>query len=242
MKKILFLSLLLIVTGVYAQDMECSCTECVCEDCPAMVAVDEMAVDEYTEIEVVEEVEKVRLKPKSYFGFDFGFIGLAGDHGVMEIRTGHSIDVSLTLGTKFWLNQNKSLSLTAGLRPRWDNYVFDENMTLAHDGTAIAIDPTFKKSKLTTVSLDLPVMFNIKTCRHLTLSAGGYGGVLLGSHTKVKFPKHKDHDDFGLNTWQAGATVRAQLTKLKMGVFATYSFTPLFKNGDARPFMVGICL
>ncbi len=192
----------------------------------------------------------VSVSPKRHsnsLGASFGFIGLDGKREFMELRNGRSISVGITYMHKRALDPLRTVWFGAGLRSRWDNYVFADNMTIVREGDNIypvILDKEYKKSKLGTFSIDVPVVFDFKIARVATLSTGVYGGVMLGDHTKYKFPKHKDRGDFATNFWQAGAMVRLKFKRLP-DIFANYSFVPLFKNGAGprvQPYTIGIGL
>lgn len=187
-------------------------------------------------------------------GFMFGFTNLTkpdysmyedGMWNFMDLNVGKSISIAFDVTANFPLSPTNRTWFSVGFRPRWNNYVFSNRITLEKiQGmvypVALEID-RYKKSKLTTFSLDVPVIFGVRPAKHLSLAGGLYGGMTLGDRTKVKFPKHKDKGDFGVNFFNAG--VFARIHFYHVGVFVNYSFTPLFKNGagpKTRPFTVGI--
>jgi hypothetical protein len=179
-------------------------------------------------------------------GLRFGFIGLSGDQEFMELRNQRSISVATDFLANFPLDGRDKVWFISGLGMRWDNYVFSESITVGKvDGVIrpIPIDRNFKKSKLSTFTLEVPVRVRVAVSGHMSLSAGLYGGVVLGDRTKMKYPKIKDKGDFAITPFQAGATVR--LRAYWVGVFANYNFTPLFKHGKGprvHPFTIGIFL
>ncbi len=186
----------------------------------------------------------------STLNFDFGFIGLHGDPEFMKLNHGKSINISVDFRRNRALNPAKTVWFSMGLRARHNNYVFRDEMTLGHENENIVAVPLehnrrFKKSKLLTGSLDVPVAFRFRIARAIRLETGVYGGITVGDRTKIKFPKEKDRGDWRTNFWQAGATVRLRVKPLPFGVFGTYSFTPLFENGAGprvNPFTIGLYL
>jgi hypothetical protein len=87
--------------------------------------------------------------------------------------------------------------------------------------------------------------YQIPNSNGLWISAGLIGGLKMGSHTKVKIDgkKYKDRNDFNINPFRGGSTVR--LGYKGFNIFGTYYFTPLFKDGrgpEMDPITVGIGL
>lgn len=184
-----------------------------------------------------------------------GFIGLTKpdysmyDDGVsnfLELDNAKSIHFSFIVGTTIMSKSDRTW-ITIGVSPTWNNYVFNDRITPERIGGMVQPVPLdmdrLKKSKLTTFSLDVPIMFGFEPVRKLSIDIGAYGGFTLKSHTKVKFPTSKDRGDFGVNFFKAGATLRVKYSFI--GVFVDYSFTPLFKSGAGprtNPFIIGITL
>ncbi len=204
-----------------------------------------------TEITVgSSRVKHTHKRHKETSHFSFGFLGFDGDAGKMKLNHGRSISIGVDLRHSVALNRSRNAWFSMGLRPRWDNYVFRDNITLGREGGRIVAVPLeagnrFKKSKLGVFSIDVPVAFEFRILRAITLETGVYGGMALGDRTKVKFPKEKDRGNWNTNFWQAGATVRLKVKPIPFGVFGTYSFTPLFENGAGpklQPFTIGIYL
>jgi hypothetical protein len=104
------------------------------------------------------------------------------------------------------------------------------------------------KTKLAVSYLKVPLLLefqipvNQRTGR-LYINAGVVGGVRIGSHTKVKHGdiKDKDRSGFYMNAFNYAATARVGYKDI--GLFATYSMTPLFETGKGpalTPFTIGI--
>ena len=202
-------------------------------------------------------VRRKRARNFSIGGFQLGFTGLTkpdysmyGDDmwKFLDLNNGKSISFAFEASVNFALSYSNRTWISVGIRPRWNNYVFSEKMTIVkHEGmiNPIMLDEMkrFKKSKLSTFSLDVPVLFEFRPARRLSITAGGYVGMTLGDHTKVKFRKDKDKGDFGMNFLNAGLIVRLQYRNI--GIFADYSLTPLFKDEvgpKTQPFTIGIIL
>lgn len=143
------------------------------------------------------------------------------------------------------LNQSRSLYFVTGVQMNNENYSFKNHVTLGYEnGKIIPIIPLssdYKKSKLVTTYFAVPLGFKWDLFRETSLTAYGFGGVLVESYTKYKKPKHKDHGIDGLNPFQYG--VGATLSFDDYGIFAKYSTSPLFENGKgpkAYSFSTGI--
>lgn len=98
-----------------------------------------------------------------------------------------------------------------------------------------------KKPKLSTFSFGIPLMFEVRTAKRLSLACGLYGGITFGGRTKINLKKVKDNGDFGVNFFNTALSARIQYCKT--GVFAEYSQAPLFKDGagpETHPFTTGL--
>ncbi len=194
-------------------------------------------------------------------GFMLGFTSLSKpDYSMydeemwdfMDLDVGKSISVSFDVVLGLPLTPTNRTYFAVGFRPRWNNYVFNNRITIEKSGGMVrpveleqehGDMKRYKKSKLTTFSLDVPVMIEFYPAKRLSLTGGVYGGITLGDHTKVKYPKSKNRGDFGVNFFNAGAFARVKF--YHVGVFVNYSFTPLFKDGvgpKTRPLTIGITL
>ncbi|MDQ1771759.1 outer membrane beta-barrel protein [Labilibaculum sp. A4] len=204
-------------------------------------------------------------------GFEVGVNGFAdeyyGDYlddqkDFMDLDMAKSLAVNLNfLQYDISLQKERNtIGLVTGMGLEWNNYRFDQNITLANDGSGkiepIAFDPDWniKKSKLTSLYLTVPLLLEFQIpvkykSRRVHMSAGLVGGLRIGSHTKVKYKsngnmhKDKDHDDFNLNTLRCAAHARIGYRSLNF--FATYGLTDLFeynKGPELVPFTVGITL
>lgn len=149
---------------------------------------------------------------------------------------------------------NKNIGLVTGLGLTFNDYRFSNAYTIENDNgmvKPVVLDMNgLSKSKLSTSFLTVPLMleFQIPVNGHdkrLYLSGGMIGGLKVGSHTKVKQNggKTKSRDDFNINAFRYGSTVRIGYQGINL--FANYYFSTFFKNGrgpDLFPFTVGIGL
>ncbi|RKE03122.1 outer membrane beta-barrel protein [Marinifilum flexuosum] len=199
-------------------------------------------------------------------GFEMGINGFANEdyigysYDFMELDMAKSIAVNLNfLQYDISLQKERNtIGLVTGLGLEWNNYRFDNDITLQKvNGVIQPLDLSvshpdwdIKKTKLTTLYLTIPLLMEFQIPvkykkRRIHMSAGVVGGLRLGSHTKIKHggDKDKDHDDFKLKTLRYAAHARIGYRSLNF--FATYGLTELFESGkgpDLTPFTVGITL
>ncbi|MDQ3291925.1 MAG: PorT family protein, partial [Bacteroidota bacterium] len=111
------------------------------------------------------------------------------------------------------------LHLRTGLELAFNNYMLDKNRRIAdeNDITVFYNEPTLslEKSKLTTSSLNLPVVveliFKDKNGKEsFKIGGGGFVGYRLGSHSKIKYQregntyKDKERGNYNLEDMQYG--------------------------------------
>lgn len=216
----------------------------------------------------VEEEKEFR---GHWAGFEMGINGLTEEdyssyatqlNGFVDLNLAKSIAVNLNfLQYDISLQKERNtIGLVTGLGLEWNNYRFDNNMTLAKDDFGkiepVGFNPEWniKKSKLTSIYLTVPLLLEFQipvkyNTRRVHLAAGVVGGLRLGTHSKIKYKfkgnthKDKDHDDFNLKTLRYGAQVRMGYRSLNF--FATYGLTDSFeknKGPEMVPYTVGITL
>jgi hypothetical protein len=180
---------------------------------------------------------------------------LPDDIGYMTLNSGKSTNFNINF-TQLSLGLARHIGFVTGLGINWNNYRFDGNNNIikGDNGVIEKLDPgaDLKKSKLATLFLTLPVLFEMQlpvNHNNLSLAAGPIGAVKLGSHTKMVFEngdKVKSNGDFSLNMLRYGATARIGYGNLQ--IYGTYYKTPLFEHGkgpggyDLYPFEIGIAL
>jgi len=145
-----------------------------------------------------------------------------------------------------------NLGFEYGLTIAWKQYRFANDFRILEDTIPFTIEDdgtSYKKNKLKTTFLEIPLMLTLSPTNGRNpfyLSAGVYGGVLLGAKQKLKDDngnKTKIKDDFNLNKFRYGVVGR-----IGFGPFAVYaqmSMTELFKEGqgpELTPFNVGISI
>jgi hypothetical protein len=202
---------------------------------------------------------RIKIKKPKYDGhlstMEMGFNELlmldysaypANEQGFMELNNGRSMQVALNIfKVAAALNRAQTLGVSSSLGIVWNDYVFMNDITLERrDGMVhpVAIASTYKKTKLNTFALRIPLLLDLNFGKNFFLSAGFYGDLVLGSHTKIKFPKEKARNPY-VNVFQAGGTVRGGYGNFY--IYGNYSATNLFKGGKgpgAQPLTIGLGL
>ena len=147
----------------------------------------------------------------------------------------------------------KTLGLTTGLKFQFNNYRFDNNITLNQDSTVIwyteETTVTYAKTKLTNTYLLVPLMleFHFPGDDKLHLAVGAEAGIKIGSHTKTMYKddgekiKDKERKDFYLSPFRYNAVAKIGYDDLS--VFLNYSLETMFEKDrgpELYPLMVGI--
>ncbi|MFR9620953.1 MAG: hypothetical protein SNH63_07035 [Rikenellaceae bacterium] len=158
----------------------------------------------------------------------------ADEQDFLDLRSGKSIFFGLNLlGFESPIGSKRRASLKAALSLMCYNYTFLDDITIVYQDrriTPMALDADYKKSKLTTLYLTIPVSLSLKVAKHLSLEPGIYAGALIKSHTKYKRPKVKSDYLGGLNDFVAG--VSFGITNQRgIGIYCDYNLTDLFAEG-----------
>lgn len=176
------------------------------------------------------------------------------DGAFMELDDSKSLEFNLNIADVALPIVKDRLGLITGLGFNWNNYKFDnKQLVLQNDGDSIyaVYDSTknYSKNKLTSVYLNVPLMLEFQQpigSKELWIAVGGYGGVKIGSHTKLKTndgDKTKVRKDFHLNTLRYG--LRAQVGFDNFGLYCNYSLQSLFKKDEGPelyPISLGVSL
>jgi outer membrane protein with beta-barrel domain len=178
---------------------------------------------------------------------------LPSNYDFLELNTGKSWGVNLNIAEVNFSLIGKSLGLTTGMKFQFNNYRFDQNITLTQDSSVVwyveETQFTYSKTKLTSTYLLVPIMLEVKPIRDkkLHFAIGAEAGLKLGSHTKVVYKdngekmKDKNKEDFYLSPFRYNAVAKVGYDDIS--VFANYSLSTLFedeKGPELYPFMVGI--
>jgi hypothetical protein len=131
-----------------------------------------------------------------------------------------------------------------------EKYAFDNDITLGYGAdpadpvneitTIDTLGFSASKSKLATTYLDLPIEFRFGFGGNPSdggfLAIGAVAGVLIDSHTKVKYEVNgrnvidKVKDDFGLSNFRYG--VSGRLGFRGVNVYYKHYFSKLFSSGE----------
>lgn len=213
------------------------------------------------------KISKHDKKPKfdgHWAGFELGVNGFLNKDMAIDYPAGYSfMDLnyakSIAVNINFF-EQNinligQKLGLVTGMGISWNNYRFDKNVVLTHEGEFDGfndLDPTrnYEKSKLVVSYLRVPLMLEYQTngkmkANSFHVSGGVVGAVRIGSHSKIIYNgnKSKDRSDFYINPFKVDA-----IAKIGWGIinlYGTYSLTEMFRQNKgpvAYPFEIGITL
>lgn len=179
----------------------------------------------------------------------------AYDPNQYELRPVGSRFFGISFGQRPTLvkGKNARLSLHYALEINWNNFMFDNNVTVTRGNSRIEftdIQQPIDKTKLTIANLQLPVVprvtfYNQEGRRVAHLGLGGYVGYRIDSYTMVKYGKEKvrDHDRLYQNDLRYG--LMAHLGILRTNFFVKYDMNPIFqtaKGPDVRALSFGITL
>jgi len=162
------------------------------------------------------KISKHNKEPKfkgHWAGFELGVNGLLNKdmligspegYDFMDLNYAKSIAVNINF---FEQNINlirQHLGLVTGMGISWNNYRFDKNVVLTHDGVFAGskdLDPTknYEKSKLVVSYLRVPLMLEYQTnskmkANSFHLSGGVVGALRIGSHSKIIVDDNKSKD------------------------------------------------
>ena len=213
--------------------------------------------------EEFEEWTGHRAKFRGHWaGFEMGINSFANvDYkgftpNFMDLNYNKSCEVGINL---FQYNigiqkDKRNIGLVTGLGVTFNDYRVSNPYTIENDGgitNPVELDPEgLSKTKLSTSFLTVPLMveFQVPVRGHdkrFYISGGLIGGLKLGSHTKIKQNevKTKNHDDFNINPFRCGTTVRVGYRMINL--YGTYYFSDFYKGGrgpEMNPFTIGIRL
>ncbi len=176
---------------------------------------------------------------------DVGFIALTspdyagytpGQKGFMDLRGSKSTHVRMDV-LNYALTLNRPVAPTkwqlyTGLNFTWDNLTFTDKITLGRENGRVfplAIDDGYKRSKYKVKRIGIPVgiaLYNKYTRLGVQLSVNN--SLLLNERLKYKNPKVKSGFS-GAASFQS--SIRMAVKYYSIGIYAEYSFTPLFKSG-----------
>ncbi len=185
-------------------------------------------------------------------------MSLPANEQFIDLDFGKSFNTNINF-MQYSLGFGKKAGLVTGLGLNFNNYRFANQNSIAKDTvTRYLVEYTprddISKSKLTVLYLSMPLLFEFQLPMGdkkdgFFISAGGIGGVKVGSHTKVVYyedgnkQKLKNRNDFNLNPIKYGVTARIGFRALK--IYCNYYLSSLFNKNEAPelyPFSFGLVL
>ncbi|MEA1886196.1 MAG: outer membrane beta-barrel protein [Bacteroidota bacterium] len=182
-------------------------------------------------------------------------MSLPSDLSYMDLNTGKSFNININFA-QLGIGLSRHFGIVTGLGFEFNDYKFEgnNNITKDEDGVIVPYYPPdgieYEKSKLSTVYLTMPLMFEaqipVKSRRTVNIAAGAIGGVKLGSHNKMVYydggkQKIKENDDFSLSVFRYGPSIRLGYESFQ--VYATYYMNGMFiedKGPDLYPVQFGM--
>lgn len=215
-----------------------------------------------------KEQHQVKL---SWLGFDFGWnnyvdrtdYGTAGVNDfvpgqpeatkdMFSLRGGKSVNVNIWPVLVKVNLIDRYLGLRTGLGIEMNNYRYTKSISYKNDisRTYVFRDTVqFKKNKLFSEYLTIPVMFTVEsnpahTGRSFHFATGATFGYLIKSRTKqVSHARGevKNNDPFNLEQFRT--SLRTEIGYGPVRLYGSYSFTPIHQYGlEQYPFSIGIVL
>jgi hypothetical protein len=191
-----------------------------------------------------------------YSAGKYGSNAIVPELTVKEFRPGSHVALHL-LPTRVGFDKRGYVNLKTAITIDWNNYYYTNDITLNTTGESLAFDTTgtnFSKNKLMVRYAQIPLMLNVDTDPDgndgISISVGGYVGLLWGSRTKqvsdefgtVKIPG-EDLEEFFLNPYRYGLIARVDFKWFD--IYVHYNLSPLFaenRGPDTQTFMAGVNL
>lgn len=201
----------------------------------------------------------IDLGLNNYLNSDYEIINLSSKDAFMQLTPLKSWSIAINFVQKsFQLTSNSGFFTGAGIE--WNNYHFENNITLFEDSTGVISDKQiienqdseidFMQNSLNLIYLNVPLFyeFNIplkKSKKPFLISVGVIGNLRIASKTKQLYDNKKDKKsgDFNLSPVGCEASLRIGYRAVKL--FANYNLTAMFKQGEGPelyPFCIGVSL
>lgn len=184
---------------------------------------------------------------------DLGFNILQGEPEDMALGWWGSKTVNINYAYNLPLGKSNFV-FSPGIGLGLDKYSFDNDVTLASDGDGTSVvqlsdilsdDASLNKTKLATTYLEVPLELRFyanksDVSRSFKTALGVKGGLLLSSHTKIKYKedggikKQKNKDQLNINRFRYSSYARIGVGGFS--VFFNYNLSELFKS-DKGPDM-----
>lgn len=178
----------------------------------------------------------------------YGELGIAPGYDFMEPDFAKSIGVQINFmefNVGLVERPKFSFGMTTGLGLSVWNYRLADQVRLINDSAVLMAyaDPLVStiRSKLTVSYLNIPLLLEFNTdgtesSSGFHFGVGGYGGVRVGSHTKVVINDRGDKDKFKsdgsyhLNPFRYGVMLRMGWNKIHLS--ANYALSEMFEEGE----------
>ncbi len=187
-----------------------------------------------------------------YYDGAYGTNAITPELAVREFRPGSHVALHL-LPTTVSLIGRGYVNLKTAITIDWSNYYFTNDVTLLDQGDALAFDTTgvsFEKNKLTSRYAQIPLLLNFNTDRGgddgVSISVGGYAGLLWSAHTKQESAEEgtvKVKGDYFLNPYRYGLMARIDFKWFDF--YMMYNLSEHFTSGQGpqtQTFMAGLNL
>lgn len=184
-------------------------------------------------------------------GIGLSYNGLVANLGKLSLPAGSELmsqsakSIGVTINPiSYTFGVSRKTGFVTGFGFEFNNFRFNDDISLKRENGITSIDTQYierginlKKSKLSAYYLNIPLLFEIQFGRdnQWFLNGGVVGGLLIGSHTKIKADhpelkgKYKQHGGLGLRNFHYGYTVNAGIKNFALT--ATYYDGGLFRKG-----------
>jgi hypothetical protein len=173
-----------------------------------------------------------------------------------ELDYGRSLHYNLRLfEQRLAFGKNRKIGVFQGINFEWQQFAFSGDGVLQADQPTVTFassDIRYSKNRLSTFVINAPIGLHFESnpddlSKSFHLGAGVFGGFLYGANVKTKIEdsrdKNKVRDDYNLNKFRYGWTARLGYGPINF--YASYTVTPLFKNGEGpelTPLQIGVTL
>lgn len=186
----------------------------------------------------------------STYLFD-GSLNLPAEIDDFDLRYGGSLNFNLHVIRHRLPIVRRNLSIEYGLTVSWMQYRFSNDFRILENTTVFTTEDdgtAYRKNKLKTTFLNIPLMLTLTPSgnKSFYLSAGVYGGILVGSKQKLRTESGETfriRDDFNLNKFRYGLTGRIGLGPIAF--YVELGLNDLFKKDQGpvlTPLNIGLSL
>lgn len=209
-----------------------------------------VAINNFSKKPTEEHRNRLLWNDGHWAGFGIHYSGLITNLSDMTLpadaeylsQSAKSIGVTLN-PIDYTLLKSRHVGLVTGLGVEFNNFRFDNNITLKQENGVTLPDYQYEnqniklsKSKLYTCYLNVPLLVEFQMGRHnnFFINVGVVGGWRIGTHTKIKASdprlngKFKDNGNFNLRNFHYGYTLNFGYNHF--AISATYYRSTLFKD------------